>query len=217
MTGRLPWSWAQAVRPRARDPVDRPGPLRSFDPRVVGELECRTWVAYYLRDWLAFLRAAIGLTRRAFGLPWPDTLRAAWLVLRANQAWAPYPDNDPDRARRLMRSFYRIVAQRHRESFDIDEAARLEVAWWGIHREHQNSADGEPSAALVEGLAALYSHVYAVGLDAVRPAAVERAAAMRDSDAWVAGGRHAGSPLIASERAALVRSYAALLAAVHRC
>jgi hypothetical protein len=38
---------------------------------------------------------------------------------------------------------------------------------------------------------------------------------MRHSDRWVAEGTDPASPLIAEERAALVRSYAALLAAVH--
>jgi hypothetical protein len=193
-----------------------PSPMRSFDPHRVGDLECRAWVAYYLRDWPAFLWAAVGLTRRGFALPWPQAVHGAWLVLRANQAWAPHPDNDPDRARRCMRTFYRLVADHHREDFDVDAAARLEVDWWRVHRELQRGGDPLASAPLVDALAALYSHVYSVPVDAVQTAAVERAAAMRDSDAWVAGGCERESPLIPSERAALVRSYAALLGAVHR-
>jgi hypothetical protein len=39
---------------------------------------------------------------------------------------------------------------------------------------------------------------------------------MRHSDRWVEEGCHMNSPLVPEERAALVRSYAALLAAVHR-
>ena len=50
--------------------------------------------------WLTLLRASLGLTREAFGLSLPDTARGGWWVLRANQLWAPYPDNDPDGARR---------------------------------------------------------------------------------------------------------------------
>lgn len=33
--------------------------MRSFDPMRVGELECDSWVAYYQRRWLSFLRAAL--------------------------------------------------------------------------------------------------------------------------------------------------------------
>ena len=32
-------------------------PMRSFDPRRVGSLECRAWETYYRRKWGAFLAA----------------------------------------------------------------------------------------------------------------------------------------------------------------
>ena len=190
--------------------------MRSFDPRRVGHLECSTWVAYYRRDWPAFLHAAVALTRHSFGLPWPTALRGAWWVLAANRAWAPFPQNDPAAARRSMLGFYRLVAARHGEEFDLDEAARLEVDWWRIHREHQHDPEAPGTGPLAAALAALYSHVYGVEADDVLGAAVERARAMAHSDAWVAEGCDPASPLIVAERAALVRSYAALLSAVHR-
>jgi hypothetical protein len=173
------------------------------------------WVTYYRREWPKFLVAAIRLTRHTFGLPWPQTLRGAWLVVRANQLWAPFPDNDPDGARRAMERFYGLVRERHRETFNPTEAARLEVEWWRVHREHQRSNEGDGEGPLIDALAALYSYVYGVPAEAVRPAAEQRALAMRYSDQWVTDGRDPSSPLIAEERAALVRSYAGLLAAVH--
>jgi hypothetical protein len=69
--------------------------MRSFDPRLVGAVECRAWETYYRRKWAAFLVASVRLVRGAFGMPWWPTLKGAWLVLRANQKWAPVPDNDP--------------------------------------------------------------------------------------------------------------------------
>ena len=47
-------------------------------------------------------------------------------------------------------------------------------------------------------------------------AARERTVAMVLSDRWVAEGSLPGSPYLEAEGAALVRSYAALLAVVHR-
>jgi hypothetical protein len=187
--------------------------MRSFDPRQVGSLEADAWIAYYRREWLAFLRAAILLVRTSFRLGWPATLRGAWLVLRANQLWAPYPDNDPDGARRRMQRFYQLVADHHGETFDVPEAARLEVEWWRVHRELQH--DGSTAKPLADALAALYAHVYGVAASDVRVAADQRALAMRHSDQWVREGCDLESPLIAEERAALVRSYAGLLAAVY--
>jgi hypothetical protein len=68
----------------------------------------------------------------------------------------------------------------------------------------------------VEALTALYAQVYNAKPDRVRPAAIERAEAMVVSDAWVRDGCDPNSPALERERAALIRSYAALLAAVHR-
>jgi hypothetical protein len=196
--------------------LDGVKPHRSFDPRKVGGLECDAWVAYYRRRWLALLRAAVALTRHMFGLSWLATVRGAWLVLRANQLWAPFPDNDPEGARRSMRRFYELVARQHGESFDPAKAAELEVEWWRVHRENQHDDQGADERALVDALAALYSHVYSVEEAEVRPAAEQRALAMGYSDQWVRDGCDLESPLIGEERAALVRSYAGLLAAVHR-
>ena len=96
------------------------------------------------------------------------------------------------------------------------QAARLEVEWWRVHRDVQRRAIGDEEA-LADALAALYAHVYAV------PAG-RRAPGGRSSARWrcatpIAGCRRAATSRArscAEEREALVRSYAALLAAVHR-
>jgi hypothetical protein len=190
--------------------------MRSFDPVLVGGLEADAWVAYYQRRWPAFLRSVLSLTRHSFGMPWPATVRGAWLVLRANQLWAPFPDNDPGRARACMQRFYELVAERDGESFDPVQAARLELEWWRIHRELQHHRGDVEEAPLIDALAALYRCVYGVAGDrpGIHTAAAERALAMRHSDRWVAEGCEDASPMIEEERQALVRSYSALLDAV---
>ncbi len=170
-------------------------------------------MGYYRRDWTGVLRASVGLIRAGFGMSWPRTLRGAWLVLRANQLWAP-ADNDPDGARRCMQRFYGLVRSAYGLPGDIAEAARLEVEWWRVHRETQHGPG--PADALVDALARLYAFLYQAPHSAVRPAAAHRAHAMDLSDRWVAEGCLPDSPLLALEHAALVRCYAALLAAVHR-
>jgi hypothetical protein len=114
-----------------------------------------------------------------------------------------------------MRRFYALVAARHGETFDVDVAARLEIEWWRVHR-HLQREDGSSEQQLVDALAALWAHVYDLEPGALLQAAGERAEAMRHSDRWVEAGCQLDSPLIGLERAALIRSYAALLAAVHR-
>jgi hypothetical protein len=189
--------------------------MRSFDPRAVGSWECRAWETYYQRKWAAFLVASVAMVRAAFEMSWPRTLVGAWLVLRANQKWAPFPDNDPDAARALMRLFYRMLRVSSGERFDPARAAELEVEWWRVHREGQHGDSGG-GGALVDAIAVLYAYSYGVEPAAVRQAAALRAEAMDVSDRWVEAGCDPADPMLAEERALLVRSYAALLAAVHR-
>jgi len=185
-----------------------------FDPVKLAGHECDAWVGYYRRDWRLVLTAAVGMVREGFGMPWPQTLYGAWLVLRGNQVWAPYPDNDPDAARAWMRRFYALVARAHRLSIDPALAARLEVDWWHEHRVLQRERTDDDEAGLVAALARLYSYVYGRPERDVVDAAVHRARAMRVSDAWVADGCDPADPRVAQERRALVASYAALLDAV---
>ena len=194
------------MRARAHGP-------RSVVAVVVGHRETDAWAAYYRREWVAFLRASVGMVAAGFGMNRRETLLGAWLVLRANQAWAPFPANDPVRARELMRRFYALVARDGSLDLDPARAADLEVEWWRLHREHQH--DGDVTADdLVAALVDLYAYVYAADPRAVRPAATSRVEAMALSDRWVRAGCARTDPLLAAERRALVASYAALLDAV---
>ena len=121
--------------------VGTPTRLRSFDPVRLADLEYRAWVGYYLRQWPRVLIAAVGLVRVGFGMDWYRTLHGAWLVLRANQLWAPYPDNHPKRAQACMRRFYALVRLTYGEPANPAKAAALEVDWWRVHREMQRLRD----------------------------------------------------------------------------
>ena len=182
---------------------------RTFDPVRLGNQETDAWAAYYRREWLTFLRSAVGMVRTGFGTDPVRTLVGAFHVLRANQLWAPYPDNDPDGARASMRRFYAMVAKDGGFPIDPTRASELEVEWWRLHREHQH--DPEVTAeALVQSLVDLYSYLYGLPPETVREAAEQRVAAMDHSDAWVSAGCHPDDPHLAAERRALVASHTAL-------
>jgi hypothetical protein len=191
--------------------------MRSFNPVRLADLEYQAWVGYYLRRWHQVLYASVGLVRVGFGMGWCRTLYGAWLVLRANQWWAPNPGNHPERAEACMRRFYGLVQLTHGNPASPARAAELEVDWWRVHRETQFSGHDGPGPAeeLVDSLTRLYCYVYGEPEAALRPAAMERARAMDLSDQWVKEGCQPDSRLLPLEHAALVRSYAALLAAVH--
>jgi hypothetical protein len=155
------------------------------------------------------------MVRTGFGTDPIRTVVGAYHVLRANQLWAPYPDNDPDGARESMRRFYSLVSRHLDLSLDPERAARLEVEWWRLHREHQHDPDVS-SEALVQSLVDLYAYVYDAPPESVLDAARHRVEAMDHSDAWVANGCDAEDPLLVRERRALVASHTALRRAVGR-
>ena len=185
---------------------------RTFDPSAMARLESAAWLAYYRHEWVRVLAASVGLVRCGFGLPWPRTLWGAWLVLRANMVWAPYPDNDPDGARRLMTKFYEIAGVGG-AGFDPVKAARLEVEWWRVHRALQHEDPGEV-ADLGDAVAALYSYTYDVPMDEVRESGRLRADAMVVCDQWVAAGCDMADPRVADIKRYLLRSYRSLKVAV---
>jgi hypothetical protein len=180
----------------------------AFDPVRVGRAECDAWAAYYRRDWLRVLVGIWAMVRYGFALGPVRNLRGAWYVLRANQAWAPLTDNDPESARRYMARFYRLANEARRVRVDPFRAATLEIAWWRVHRQRQR--ENAPRADLEARLADLYAYVHHAAAEDVRLPARLRAEAADLSDAWVAAGRRMDDPTLARERQALVASYAAL-------
>jgi hypothetical protein len=192
----------------------RRGP-RDFDPVALGHRETDAWAAYYRHEWASFLAAAVAMVDIGFALGRRRTLVGAWHVLRANQLWAPFPDNDPDGARSSMRRFYALVDRAHDLGLDTTRAAELEVEWWRLHRARQHDP-AVPESDLVGALMDLYAFVYDEPRDAMLAAARSRVQAMDLSDAWVRAGCRRDDPTLAAERRALVASYSALRAAVER-
>jgi hypothetical protein len=81
-------------------------PIRNLDPRKLAHYEKENYVAYYEKDWLKLIRVSVGMVRESFGLSWLQAIYGAYLMARAEMAFAPFPNND----------------------------IRLAEAWWIIHR-----------------------------------------------------------------------------------
>jgi hypothetical protein len=185
--------------------------MRSFDPRKVAYYEKENWVAYYQRRWLRLLRVSVAMVREAFGLSFWQAVYGAYLVARAEMAAAPFPNNDIPTAEAYMRRFYAFVKTIHGEDFDSEQAARLDVHWWVVHRQLFGQTENQP---LVDALTDLYAAVYGMEPQRVRLAAYHRAQAMVYSDRWVNEGKADGSPLLAQVEDELIKSYSALREAV---
>jgi len=187
-------------------------PIRNLDPLKLAQYEKENYVAYYQKNWLKLLRVSIGMVKESFGLSWLQAIYGAYLIAQAEIAFAPFPNNDIPRAEAYVKRFYRFVKSVHREGFDVDRAAKLEVNWWGIHRRLFGNQENQE---LVEALACLYEEIYGASASKFREAAHHRAAGMLYSDLWVNQGKPDGSPLLVKEEEALYKGYQALKEAIN--
>jgi hypothetical protein len=187
-------------------------PIRNLDPRKLARYEKENYVAYYQKDWLKLVRVSVGMVKEAFGLSWPQAVYAAYLIARAEIAFAPFPQNDIPLAEAYMKRFYQFVKKIHREDFDVERAVKLEVSWWSIHRRlfgnHENRE-------LVDALTCLYEEIYGAESDKFKQAAYYRALGMLYSDLWVNEGKPADSLLLVKEEESLYEGYKALKEAIN--
>jgi len=185
--------------------------MRNFDPGRVAHYEKENYVAYYRKDWLTLLRVSVGMVGEAFALSWWQAMYGAYLIARAEIAFAPFPNNDIPKTEAYVRRFYQFIKNVHREDFDVERAVKLEVNWWSVHRKlFGNPANQE----LIDALANLYIETYGVASPKLKESARERAMGMLYSDLWVNEGKPENSPLLVKEEEALYKSYLLLKEAI---
>lgn len=187
-------------------------PIRKLDPRKLAHYEKENYVAYYQKDWLKLLRVSVGMVKESSGLSWPQAIYGAYLVARAEIAFAPFPNNDIPLAEAYVSRFYQFIKDIHREDFDVARVAKLEVNWWSVHRKLFGNAENQE---LVDALACLYEEAYGVESAKFKEAAHQRALGMLYSDLWVNEGKPEGSPLLVKEEEALYQAYRALKEAIN--
>ena len=142
--------------------------LPQLNPSALARYEKDNYVAYYRKEWLKLLRVSIGLVKESFGLNWLQAAYGAYLIARAEIAFAPFPENDLPRATAYITRFYTSIKRIRHGSFDPAHVARLELNWWIVHRKCFGNAD---NAELVEAVTALYAEAYGVDPAKVREAA----------------------------------------------
>jgi hypothetical protein len=187
-------------------------PIHNLDPRKLAYYEKENYVSYYQKDWLKLLRASVGMVKEAFGLSWLQAIYGAYLVARAEIAFAPFPNNDIPRTEAYVKRFYQFIKNVHHEDFNIERATKLEVNWWGIHRKLFGNKENQE---LVEALRCLYEEIYGAESEKLQEAAYQRAQGMLYSDLWVNQGKPVGSPLLVKEEEALYQGYKALKEAIN--
>ena len=129
--------------------------LRDFDGAAVGKLDTDMWRSYYERRPVRLFGQMIALLRTQYHM---GPVMAAMNGYRAAHAAFVFKDGtsraDYERALADLERYYADISTLAVAPFDSREAARLELAWWILHRE------GSPD--LDTGLAKVQAVIYHV-------------------------------------------------------
>ena len=136
----------------------RSGDLRDFDPEAVARLETDMWRSYYdRRQVLLFFQLAKTL-RTQYHVTF---LQSNLIAFRGAKAAFVFKDGKsrPDYERALpdLVKYYGWIRRTSSTPFDVNEAARLELEWWIIHRERDKYTRQDLDRSLAELQASLYN------------------------------------------------------------
>ena len=181
--------------------------LREFDPIRVAQLETGMWRSYYEHHYAALARDLYRLSRDEYGFSPCDSIAIAWDAARAAQLFqGTRSRGEAQRALPSLMKYYQALRAHGGETFDIRNAARLELEWWQQRREHV------PPSTYGLVIAQNDTTIFHVDNADVRRAGLLRAAAMRYRDEHgSAEMREADWNYISAE---LGQSYGALLVGV---
>jgi hypothetical protein len=175
-----------------------------FDPVKLARYEKENYVFYYQRRWLKLLLVSVLMIKEAYQLSLFQAIYGAYLIARAEIAFAPHPNNNLPLASSYIRRFYQMLGRVYRWEIDLDEAVTRELNWWIVHRK---LFAVEQNQELVDALADVLVLVYRVDAKTAYQAAEYRAKGMLFSDQWVRQGLNPNSPLLAKEEEMLCKSY----------
>ncbi|HEY2846528.1 MAG TPA: hypothetical protein VGI80_01855 [Pyrinomonadaceae bacterium] len=131
--------------------------IREFDADKVATLDTAMWRSYYSRDRVKLFTQLSDLLESEFQFPlW----RRQRVALYAAKAAFVFKDGktrgDYEKALPDIKNFYAEIHDVSAGDFNVEEAARLELEWWIVHRERAQHAPGDLSKALAAGAAVVY-------------------------------------------------------------
>jgi len=159
--------------------------IRSFDYREIARMDALMWKTYYDRKPVKLFGQLARLLREQYGAPF---LRSHLIAYYAARAAFVFKDGhnrtEYEKALPPLTRLYAQINRMSREPIDANQAARLELEWWIIHRQREHHRPGDFEWALARTAAAIYHQPAETMLRHAR----YRAAAMHIRDTEAANG-----------------------------
>ena len=170
--------------------VTRRHSLADFDPHVVARLETDMWRSYYDHRSARLFGELTELLRTQYHVPFWRSCTGAYHAARAAVVFQRgHQRSDYELALPDLRSFYTIIRKGSQTDFPVEDAARLELEWWIVHRERAQHPPGD----LEKSLADLQALIYRQPADRFQQHAQARADAMRIRDTRAESGGVTGA------------------------
>jgi hypothetical protein len=153
--------------------------IRSFDYHEIARMDAHMWKSYYARQPVKLFGQLARLLREQYGAPFLRSYLIAYYAARA--AFLFKAGHNRPEYEKALPPLTRLYAQINRMSYepiDADQAARLELEWWIIHRQREHYRPGDLEWALARTAAAIYHQP----AEAMLPHARYRASAMHIRD-----------------------------------
>lgn len=126
--------------------------FRGFDAPALGRAEGDLWRAYYERKYIELSAGLVLAENRAFGLsPWDSARSGVSAALAARTFQTSRSRAEAQNALPELTKHFAIVAHATHSSFDPTQAAKLELEWWQLRREHIGPDGYAPAIAAATG------------------------------------------------------------------
>ncbi len=137
--------------------VSRQASLTRFDGYEVSRLETAMWRSYYGHQPARLYGQLLDMMRHQYRLPFWRASLAAWHAARAAVVFQRgHNRREYERALPGLADYYSLIRRSGDIQFSVENAARLELEWWIVHRERAM----HPPADLEQSLAALQAAIY---------------------------------------------------------
>jgi hypothetical protein len=131
--------------------------LRQFDSDEVARLETAMWRSYYEKQKLRLFSELSELLRTQYNMPLVRSNLVAYYAANAAVVFQRGKERpDYEKALPDLVKFYDSIRKMSDIPFDVNEAAKLELEWWIIHRQRAQHKPEDLPQALADLQAAIY-------------------------------------------------------------
>lgn len=150
--------------------------ILQFDPVRVGQLEARWWRADHDHNRQLLLKSLVEEHIELYELSEDNAQKVLGFLAQAVQL---HQSRQWEEVTQMITKYYKEIKRMTGLSYDPQEVAKLEVAWWRLHDELEHTAD---KSRLAKAFSTLYAALFGIPKESLLQAGRTKAEAAREHD-----------------------------------